>query len=215
MSFLDQLKKQADALSERRTVDEVRLEELAEQTEAACRIVRTYFQDLARQLAVIEPSGPALTLDGKTPWPALRLVDFRADARRKRLRDREVFDNIAIGWRIVPKPGEAATGVVSVNFPTDMQRVESRLAMGWVKHQRHEIRDLDKNVLRELRYEFEAETRGSVVATAQHDLGLLQFRLVNTAGLEVVQADLPAARVDVKLMDELAKRIVGEPNVFP
>src|SRR4051812_41433268 len=136
MSFLNQLKSQAQALQNQRTEAGQHLEERTAQTEQACSVILPYLQALARQLSVIQPAGPVLTVDGKTPWPAMKLLDFRVDARRKMLRDREVFDYIAMGWRIVPQVGEPVTGVVRVNFPTDMRRVEDRLAMGPVRHDR-------------------------------------------------------------------------------
>jgi hypothetical protein len=145
----------------------------------------------------------------------MKLVDFRVDARRKALRNREVFDYIAIGWRVVPQVGDVSLGMLGVNFPTDMQRVEDRLAMGPVKHDRLEVREPEKGGLREVRYEYRHETRGSVMATADHDRGQLQFRLLNTSGFEVVQATIPAARIHTDLLDELAKRVVGERSVFP
>src|SRR5688572_1673826 len=153
MSFLNQLKNQAKALQTQRTEQDHNLEERTAQTEAAARLVLNYLQDLARQLNVIEPAGPAFTLDGKTPWPAMKLVEFRTDARRKRLRDQEVFDYIAMGWRVVPQVGEPVGGLVSVNFPIEQKRVEERLAMGPVEHERREIRHPVKNVLQEVRYE--------------------------------------------------------------
>jgi hypothetical protein len=214
MSIQNQLKSQAEALQGQRTAEDQRLGERTAQTEEACRRVLSYLQELAQQLTVIEPPGPAFTLDGRTPWPAVKLVDFRVDARRKQLRNREVFDYIAMGWRVVPRPGEAATGSVSVNFPTDMRRVEDRLAHGPVKFQRFEVRGGEANVLQEVRYEYEANTRGSVTVTADHEAGQLRFRLLNTRGFEVVQAGIAAARVDTALLDELAKRIVGQPSLF-
>ena len=214
MSFLNQLKTQAKALQTQRTEQDRQLEEHTAQTEQACRLVLPYLQDLARQLSVIKPAGPALTLDGKTPWPAMKLVEFRTDARRKTLRDREVFDYIAMGWRIVPQAGEPVERSVTVNFPTDMQRVEDRLMMGPVKHDRKQIRHPEKNVLLEVRYDYLTETRGSVMVTADHDAGQVQFRLLNTAGFEVVNTTWPAARITQQLLDELAKRIVGQPSLF-
>lgn len=214
MSFLNQLKSQAQALQTQQTAEDRQLEENTGLTEQACRLVLPYLQDLARQLSVIRPAGPALSLDGRTPWPAMKLVDFRTDARRKRLRDREVCDYIAMGWSIVPQVGEPVAGVVTVNFPTDMQRVEDRLMMGPVKHDRKQIRHPEKNVLQEVRYEYLTQTRGSVTATADHEQGQVHFRLLNTAGFEVVQTSSPAARVTHQLLDELAKRIVGQPSLF-
>jgi hypothetical protein len=214
MSFLNQLKSQARALQSERTVQEQNLEERAAATEQAGRAVLFYLQDLARQLSVIQAPGPVFSLDGRTPWPPMKLVDFRADARRKMLRNREVLDYIAIGWIAVPQHGDVGTGVVSVNFPTDMRRVEDRLAMGPVKHDRREIRKPDSSVLQEVRYEYVTQTRGSVVATLDHNEGLVHWRLLNTSGFEVVQASHPAARVDQTLLDELAKRVVGQPSAF-
>jgi hypothetical protein len=202
MSFLNQLKTQARALQQERTVQDQHLGELTARTEQACRFVLSYFEDLARQLNVIEPPGPAFSLDGKTPWPPMKLVDFRVDARRKMLRDREVF-------------GAPGSGSVSVNFPTDMKRVEDRLAMGPVRHERHEVRDFERgNVLQAVRYEYVTQTRGSVLATADHEKAQLQFRLLNTGGFEVLHTGVPAGRIGHDLLDELAKRIVGEPNGF-
>ncbi|GAB3657289.1 hypothetical protein [Ramlibacter alkalitolerans] len=215
MSFLNQLKSQAQELQSKRSDEDRQFEEHAARTEQACRQIASYFDDLARQLSVIQPPGPALTLDGKAKWPPMKLVDFRSDARRKRLRDQEVFDYIGMGWRIVPRTGEPVPAAVAVNFPIEMKRVEERLMMGPVKHDRREIRDPEKkNALREVRYEFLTQTRGSVSATPDHERGHVHFRLLNTAGFEVVQTIWPATRINQELLDELAKRLVGQPSTF-
>ena len=214
MSFLNQLKTQAKALQTQRTEQDSVFEEQASKTEKACRFILPYLQDLARQLNVLEPAAPPFTLDGKTPWPQMKLVEFRVDARRKMHRDLEVIDYIGMGWRIVPQVGKPVGGVVSVNFPPDQQRVESRLNMGPVKHERKEVRHPEKNVLQAMRYEYITETRGSVTATADHDHGKIEFRLMNTAGFEIVTLPWPAERIGHDSMDELAKRIVGQPNRF-
>lgn len=215
MSFLNQLKTQAKALQDERAHLEQDLTERTSLTEKAGRLVLSYLQDLASQLSVIQPPAPAFTLDGRTPWPAMKFTEFRVDARRKVLRNREVLDYVAMGWLVLPQVGAPVGGVVSVNFPTEMKRVEDRLMMGPVQHERREVRDPDKpNVLKEVRYEYVTQTRGSVMATMDHDRGQLQFRLLNTAGFDVSQTVVPAIRMGHDLLDELAKRIVGQPNVF-
>src|SRR5215218_5746923 len=185
MSFLDQLKSQAYALQSQRAVQDRQSEETLARTEQACRVVLSYLQELARQLSIIEPAGPEFSVDGHTPWPAMKLTQFRVDSRRKRLRNREVFDYVVIGWQIVPQVGQPVSASVSVNFPKDMQRVEDRLAMGPVQHGRVEVRDPQKSVLKEVRYEYLTQTRGSVTGAADHDSGQLHFRLLNTAGFGV------------------------------
>lgn len=214
MSFLNQLKSQAKALQGERVSQEQGLEERTAATEQAGKLVLFYLQDLARQLSVIEPAGPLFTLDGKTPWPAMKLVDFRVDARRMMLRNREVIDYIAMGWQVVPQVGAVVGGLVSVNFPIEMRRVEDRLAMGLIKHERREIRKPDSSALVEVRYEYLTQTRGSVSATLDHDNGMVQWRLLNISGFEIVQTTWPSTRIQQPLLDELAKRVVGQPNTF-
>jgi hypothetical protein len=214
MSFLNQLKTQAKALQKQRQAAEETLDAFHALTDKACDRILPYFQDLAQQLTIIEPDAPVFSLDNKAPWPPMKLVDFRVDARRKSAGEREVLDYVALGWRVVPKSGEKLTGTVSVNFPTDMRRVEDRLALGPVKHQRLEVRLPEGSALQEVRYVYETHTRGSVTATADREHGQIHFRLLNTCGFEVVKKSWPVGRIDHDLLDELARRIVGQQSAF-
>jgi hypothetical protein len=214
VSFLNQLRSQAKALQSEQGQLQLNLEENTAQTEIACRCALPYLEDVARHLNVIGPAGPKFSLDGKTPWPAMKLADFRVDSRKKILRNREVFDYMAIGWRIGPRIGQPVGGTVTVNFPPDLQRVESRLAMGPVKHERKELRHPEKNTLQAIQFDYVTETRGSIVVTPDHDKALIAFRLLNATGFEILNTTWPAARIKTELLDELAKLIVGEPNRF-
>lgn len=214
MSFLNQLKSQASALQEQKSTLTQNLDTNIAQTEAACKTVWYYISDLARQLNVIAPAGPKFSLDGKTPWPAMKLTDFRADFRKKRLRDKEVFDYIGMGWQIVPQMGVPVGGAVTVNFPPDLERVQSRLSVGMVKHERKEVRHPEKNTLQAFRFEYITETRGSVTVTPDHDNAKIEFRVVNANGFEVVNTSWPAGRIQTDVLDELAKLIVAQPSSF-
>lgn len=106
MSFLNQLKSQAKALQSQQHQLQSNVEESTAQVEGACQVALQYLQDLARQLNVIVPAAPGFSVDGKTPWPAMKLVDFRVDARKKMLRSHEAFDYIGMAWRIAPRVSE-------------------------------------------------------------------------------------------------------------
>jgi len=214
VSFLNQLKSQANALRSQQSQAQLNFEENTAQTEEACRFALQYLHDLAKHLNVIGPKAPRFSLDGKTPWPAMKLAEFRVDSRKKMLRDREAVDYFAIGWRIVPQVGQPVGGTVSVNFPPDLQRVEARLAMGPVKHERKEVRHPEKNTLLALQFDYVTETRGNVVVTPNHEKAELAFRLMNANGFEVLTTTWPAATIRAELLDELAKLIMGEPNRF-
>lgn len=214
MSFLRELKSQANALQTQKSEQGEHLERHATETETACRAVLQYFEDLAKHLNVIAPAAPKMTLDGKTPWPAMKLINFRVDARRKKLRDREVFDYVAMGWHAVPQIGDPIGGTVTVNFPPDLERVESRLAQGMVKHERTEIRHPQKNTLQAFRYDYITETRGNVTVTPDHDVATLSFRLLNLSGFGLANVSWPAAQIKADALDELAKLIVSQPSRF-
>lgn len=214
MSFLNQLKSQAQALQSQQATLQNDLATQLQQTEAACQKVLHYFNELARQLNVLGPAAPPLSLDGKTPWPPMKLLQFRVDVRKKLLRQQEVVDYIGMAWQILPQQGAVVPGVVSVNFPPDLKRVEERLHVGMVRHERREQRHPEKGSLLAIRFEYQTESRGNVVVTPDHDRGRLSFRLVNLSGFGVQQVDKPVAEVGTPLMDELAKLLVSQPNRF-
>lgn len=214
MSFLNQLKSQASALKQEQSALQGHLAESTAQTEAACRRAWSYLDDLAKQLNVIEPEGPRLSLDGKTPWPPMRLRGFRMDARKKMLRNQEVYDYVGLWWRVLPAAGNPVAAEVSVNFPPDLQRVETRLSVGHIPHERKEIRHPEKNSLLAIKFLFQTETRGSVNLTADHDKGQVLFRISNARGFDIVERTLAADAVSPAMLDELAKLMLGQPNRF-
>lgn len=214
MSFLNQLKSQATALKREQNVQQHDLALAKEQTESACKLAWYYLDDLAKQLNVINPAGPVMTLDGKNRWPAMRLHAFKVDARKKMLRAQEVYDYVGMWWRIVPQDGSPIATEVTVNFPPDLERVERRLSLGQIKHERKEIRHPEKNTLLAIRFEFETETRGTVTLTPDHDKAEIAIRVTNTRGFEVINVTRNAKEVKTELLDELAKLIVGQPTRF-
>ena len=214
MSFLNQLKSQAKALQTEQERSFADLDRNTAETQRACDLVQHYLRDLAGQLNVLAPAAPKFTLDGKTPWPAMKFVDFRVDSRKKMLRDKEVFDFVGMGWRVVPQLGNPVGGSVKVNFPPDLERVTSRIALGAVKHERKELRDPATNKLLAFQFEYLTEARGSCMVTPDHDKAQVAFRVVNATGFEVVNTTYPAARVKHDVLDELAKMLVSQPHKF-
>jgi hypothetical protein len=214
MSFLNQLKQQAQSLQSQQGVQTQHLEANTAATEAACKTVWHYFAELPRQLNVIEPGAATLSLDGKAMWPAMKQTGFRFDARKKMLRDKEVFDYLALGWQLVPLDSGVAKARVKVNFPPDLERVERRLRAGHVPHERQELRHPETNGLQAIVFEHEMAARASVLMTADHDNAVLLIRLAGVNGLEIVNTAYPAAQLNTTVLDELAKLIVGQSSRF-
>jgi hypothetical protein len=214
LSFLDQLKSKASALQSEQIVQQSLSAADIKATEAAARTSWFYIADLARQLDVIEPDGPALSLDNKTHWPAMKLCGFRADSRKKKLNDAEVFDYIALAWRIVPRHGAPLPGSVSANFPPDLERIEKRIAAGSVQHERVNVRHPQKGTLQAIQFNYATEAKGSVTITVDHLNAKLQFRLATTSGFAIDNTTYAASQVQSAVLDELAKLIVGQANRF-
>lgn len=215
MGFLQQLKDRATDVQARQGQASRDLDEQLTHTEAACQRVWQYLSELAAQLNILQPSARPLALDARAPWPAMRLADFRFDARRKILRSREVFEHLAMGWRVVPvDPACPPQSEVSVNFPPDLARVEARLAAGQVRFNRVEERNPDTNKLLAVRFEHDMAARGSVVFTPEHDQGRVHLRLQGVVGFQVQTLVLAAHEVSTDRLDDLARAIVGDLDVF-
>ena len=214
MSFLDQLKSQARALQDQQGLQQQDQAQRVADTERACETTWRYLSELARQLNVIAPDGPALYLDKRQPWPPMRLLDFRSDLRRKRLSDREVCDYITLTWLIQPQSGAPQAASVSVNFPPDLERVSRQLAAGQVPHERVEVRHPGNNSLLAVRFDHSTRASGSIHVSADHERAELSFRLANLSGFELRTQRYAARQIDSQLLDELAKLVVGQAGRF-
>ena len=215
MSFLSELKNQASALQKQQTDAYQDVAANTQSCEQACRTLLSYLQDLATQLNVIHPPAAGqYSLDGKMKFADMVVKNFRSDARRKMLRDREVFDNLGMGWELLPADGAVAKGSITVNFPPDLERVTHRLSIGQIKYERKEVRHPETQKLQAYVFEYETQSRGSIMVTPDHDKGLMAFRITNMGGFELLNISYPASQVTQGLMDELAKKLVGQASRF-
>lgn len=212
MSFLQQLRNQANELQAREGQVVQHLDANVAATEQTCQRIWHYLSDLAAQLNIIRPASREISLDGKTKWPAMKLADFRFDARKKILRQREVTEHLALGWRIVPAEPTRDRGRVSVNFPPELERVEARLRAGQVVHERLEQRHPDSHKLLAVIFEYDLAVRAGLVFTPDHDQANFKVRLMCVSGLAVTQVNVPAMHISGAWLDDLAKAVVGQPS---
>jgi hypothetical protein len=211
VSFLDDLKRQADALKTQQTGDTAALARNAALTEAACKTVFSYFTTLAPQLDVLRPASPArFTLDRQNVLERLPLTEFRVDSRKKKLRDDDVFDFLVMHWQL--KSGRELQ--LFKDFLPDMEKLESKLQQSGAKFENEAVRDPVTGKLQGRRYTFTADFFGLVRVTPQHDSGRIHFQLQNLDGFESVSLELPAIEVGSGRLDELARWIAGHPHGF-
>jgi hypothetical protein len=211
VGFLDDLKRQAEALKTQQTEDTATLARNAGLVEAACKGVWQYWLGLAQQLNVLQPT-PALrfTLDKTTAVDGMKRCEFRVDARRKQHRGQEVFDHVVI--HALQKTGRQIT--LAKDFPPEIERLESRLRQAGITPDTQWIRQPDNGRLEEVRFRFIADVALTVRLLPDHDAGRLRFQLHNLDGLETLTAEFPARAVGSELLDQLARWLVGESHEF-
>lgn len=211
MGFLDDLKRQANALKSQQTEDTASLARNATLVEAACKGVWQYWMDLAQQLNVLQPKPPLrFSLDKTTALDGFTRCDFQVDARRKQHRGQEVFDHVVIHAQ--QKTGRQIT--LSKDFPPEIERLESRLRQAGITPDTQWIRQPDNGRLEEVRFNFTADVSLMARLLPDHDAGRLRFQLNNFDGLETLTAEFPARAVGSELLDQLARWLVGQPHEF-
>jgi hypothetical protein len=211
VGFLDDLKRQADEARARLDTDTSLLERNSAMADAACKTASSYFSTLVQQLNVLQPRSKAsYRLDKRNAFEALQLCDFRFDARRTRLRGADVFDHVALRWRMT-----SGTRLALVkNFLPDIEQLESKLRRSGAQVDTEAVRNPETNKLQEMRYTLVADFEGAVNITPDHDHGRLRFELVNLDGFETVTVEFAAFEIGTGRMDELARWLLGEPHAF-
>jgi hypothetical protein len=211
VGFLDDLKRQADAAKAAETTDVGALQRNAALADAACNTAFKYMNSLVQQLNVLKPVSKATYwLDKRHAIDKLKLVEFRADARRKRLRGAEVFDHVV--FRYVLKSNQRLS--LTKNFINDIELLESRLRRSGAPMRNEAVKNPETGKLMEMRYEIICDFNASVHITPDHDTGRIRFELVNLDGFETVNVEFPAFEVGNARLDDLARWLMGEPNNF-
>jgi hypothetical protein len=211
VGFLDDLKRQADALKTQQVIDTATLARNAGLVEAACKTTLQYWMELAQQLNVLQPTTPVrFSLDKSTALDGLKRCDFRVDSRRKQHRGQEVFDHVVL--HALQKSGRSLT--MSKDFPPEIERLEARLRQAGIAPDTNWVRHPDSGRLEEVRFAFTADLSLMARLLPDHDQGTMRFQISNFDGLETVNADFPAHLVGSDLLDQLARWVMGEPNDF-
>ena len=121
---------------------------------------------------------------------------------------------MALSWLVVPQSPCPVGGSVSANFPPDLQRIESRLVAGNVQHERVHVRHPEKNTLQAIRFDYATQARGGITITVDHLAAKFAFRLANLQAFEIVNTRYRADQIQISVLDELAKLMVGQESRF-
>ena len=211
VGFLDDLKRQADAIKPGQNTDQAAAERNALITNAVCKAVFTYFDTLIRQLEVLKPvSKTRYALDRRTVFEQLPMVDLKVDARRRKLHGHEMFEYVALHGRLRDGRKLAFTK----DFLPDIEKIDAKLRQAGAPVHAQAVRNPDNNKLQEMRYEMAVDFAFGVTVTPEHDSASLHFKAMNLDGFETVTLDFSALEVGSTRLDELAKWLLGESHQF-
>ena len=211
MGYLDDLKRQADAARAQQTNNTGSLERNTMLADGACTAALRYFGTLAQQLNVLQPvSKTTWRLDKRHALTGVKLCDFRADSRMKKLRGADVYDHVVL--RCTAKTGKRMR--ISKDFTPDAERLEARLRQAGIAFECDQVRNPDTGKFVETRYDFAADIGISARLAPDHDRGWVHFRVSNLDGFETTTLDLPAIEIGGARLDELARWFTGEGNAF-
>ena len=211
VSFLDDLKREAEEARAQQTQDIGALDRNTQLTDYACQSAARYFSTLCQQLNVLRPISTAVwRFDNRTSFSQLRFTDFRSDARMKKLRSSEVFDHVVLNFQA--KTGQRVS--LAKDFPPEIEKLEARLRQCGTNYESDIVRDPGHGRFVEKRFDFIADFHGSVRLLPDHDAGRIVFQIVNIDGFETVHVAFPAFEVGSARLDDLARWIVGEPHSF-
>ena len=211
MSFLNDLKKQADQLRADQTVSVATLEAHILATESACQLIFKYWVDLCKQLNVLQPTSVGrYAFDNKAVFTDLRFVDYRVDLRTRPLHGRQVTDYVVLYCDL--PTGQTLN--FSKNFLPDIKKLEARIAQSGVVCRPDEIRNHDNGKLVEKRYEFEATVAARIRVQPDPENARLAITVDNFDGLACWVIDFDAQAINVRALDELAKWMLGQANAF-
>lgn len=216
MSFLDQLRQQAQAREAQLRGDHTQLERNLQLVEAACGHAWRYFGELARQLDLLEPPSPQrFRFDNRTLVEGLVCRRVASDIRRHKvaqgpLAERELVQQIVLHG--VLESGR--TLELAKDFPPEIQKLEARLSQAGIRCPGERVNDASSGRFVEMRYRFAADVLIGVRVEPLHELGQLRFVLRNFDGLATLTATFAAHEVTTARLDDLAKWWLGEPQRF-
>jgi hypothetical protein len=210
VSFLDQLKQQARIMQVDAPPDpEVRARNQRLANEA-CGIAHDYWKELCAHLNVIQaPSLARYLLDGRNPLQDLRCIDFRlAPHLRLVPGGAAVYDSVILVW----KASSGRRVRIDKDLPGEIERLRAGLRQAGITAHESGVRHPTTGRLQATAFEFVAEVSASVRVVPLPESGHVRLAFTNVDQLERVEAEFPAVGLRSKLLDDIGRWIIGQPQ---
>lgn len=212
MSFLEQLKQQARTI-QADTVDGDAAQVLERNRRlayGACELAHTYWKELCEQLNVIRPPSAArYMIDGRRPLADLVCSNFRVVPNLRMLPGgRSQYESVMLTWQASNGRRER----IEKELPKDIERVRGGLRQAGIQAGESPVRHPTTGRIQATEFEFKVEIHAHVRVTPLPDIGRVRLTFTNIDQLERVDAEYPAAGLRQRLLDEIGRWIVGQPQ---
>jgi hypothetical protein len=210
VSFLDELKLVSRALQQDATVDpdaQVRNQRLANE---ACRTAHDYWTELCAQLNVIQaPSAARYVLDGRQAMAGLVCKNFRVSPHLRLVTGGpSQYESVALVWQAVGTPRLH----IEKELPRDIERLRAGLRQAGITAHEVGVRNPTTGRMQATAFEFQPDVTASVRVLPLPESGRVRLVFTNVDQLERVEAEFPAVGLRTKLLDEIGRWIVGQPQ---
>jgi hypothetical protein len=211
VGFLDELKDQARTLqTSTAAADAETLARNRRLANGACQLAHDYWKELCEQLNLIRsPSKARYLIGGRQPVEDLVCSNFRVLPQMQMLPGgASRYETLLLAW-------QASNGRlerVEKELPKDVERMRATLIQAGIQAHETSVRDPSSGRVLATAFEFQCTVAASVRVTPLPDSGKVRLTFTNIDQLERVEAEYPAAGLRQRLLDEIGRWIVGQPQ---
>jgi hypothetical protein len=214
MAFLDELKKEAQALQEHeQSLTQARAMEVTQsflRVQLKLKAIQQYLQELAKTLNVVAQASPrTYYIDGFGTIEDYRAERFVVNTERLTIEERDFINSVLL--RFTCRTGKEILIEKQTSSAIDLQREYL-----WKANIKFECTDFknEKGVIYLANFKVASEIPVFIKFTADFEKGKIFLSIKNLNGLVSSEFTYDADEIDEALLDEFAKCVVGKPNTF-
>jgi hypothetical protein len=210
VSFLDELKLVTRALQQDAAIDPDAQERNQRLAHEACRTAHDYWTELCAHLNVIlAPSTARYVLDARQPLQGLVCKNFRVSPHLRLVTGgTSQYESVALVWQAVGTPRTR----IEKELPRDIERLRAGLRQAGITAHEVSVRNPATGRAQATAFEFLPDVTASVRVLPLPESGRVRLVFTNVDQLERVEAEYPAVGLRTKLLDEIGRWIVGQPQ---
>ena len=208
MDLLDQLKRQAESQKQQQQAEAQDQAQILESVHEALLAVSRYFTELANSLNVVKPEvARVFAVQGNACLQNLMQCDYLVRERRKTVDFKDYFEQVTLRFHAVGR--QVLTLETYADHATD--RLRNYLQAYGLRFETQAFRN-ERGVTLRTVISVLPDIPATVTATADWTNGTIRLKLRNVEAIGDAEYCYEPGEVTRKLIDELAKLVLGQAN---